>query len=78
MSSGSAIVGDAGPELLTMMGGRAVVQPLTSSTTNNTNTNLGGVTINVYGAAGQNVRELANIIMDELQAATDRKAAVFG
>ena len=78
VSSGSAIVGDAGPELLTMMGGRAVVQPLTSSTTNNTNTNLGGVTINVYGAAGQNVRELANIIMDELQAATDRKAAVFG
>ena len=78
VSSGSAIVGDDGPELLTMMGGRAVVQPLTSSTTNNTNTNLGGVTINVYGAAGQNVRELADIIMDEMQAATDRKAAVFG
>ena len=78
VSSGSAIVGDAGPELLTMMGGRAVVQPLTSSTTNNTNTNLGGVTINVYGAAGQNVRELADIIMDEMQAAKDRKAAVFG
>ena len=78
VSSGSAIVGDAGPELLTMMGGRAVVQPLNSSTTNNTNTNLGGVTINVYGAAGQNVRELADIIMDEFQAATDRKAAVFG
>ena len=78
MSSGSAIVGDDGPELLTMMGGRAVVQPLTSSTTNNTNTNLGGVTLNVYGAPGQNVRELAEIVMDEMQAATDRKAAVFG
>lgn len=79
VTSGSAIVGDAGPELLTMMGGRAIVQPLTNSnTTNNTNTNLGGVTINVYGAAGQNVRELADIIMDEMQAATDRKAAVFG
>ena len=78
VSSGSAIVGDDGPELLTMMGGRAVVQPLTSSTTNNTNTNLGGVTINVYGAPGQNVRELAEIVMDEMQAATDRKAAVFG
>lgn len=77
VTSGSAIVGDAGPELLTMMGGRAVVQPLTNSTTNN-NTNMGGVTINVYGAAGQNVRELADIIMDEMQAATDRKAAVFG
>ena len=77
VTSGSAIVGDAGPELLTMMGGRAVVQPLTNSNTTN-NTNMGGVTINVYGAAGQNVRELADIIMDEMQAATDRKAAVFG
>lgn len=77
VTSGSAIVGDAGPELLTMMGGRAIVQPLTNSNTTN-NTNMGGVTINVYGAAGQNVRELADIIMDEMQAATDRKAAVFG
>ncbi len=77
VTSGSAIVGDAGPELLTMMGGRAIVQPLTNSSTTN-NTNMGGVTINVYGAAGQNVRELADIIMDEMQAATDRKAAVFG
>ncbi|MCI7638218.1 MAG: hypothetical protein MSS60_00100 [Clostridiales bacterium] len=30
--SGSAIVGEAGPELLTVSGGRAVVQPLTSNT----------------------------------------------
>lgn len=72
LSKGSAIVGDNGPELLTMMGGRAVVQPLTGSTTTN-NTNMGGITLNIYGAAGQNVRELADIIMDELQAATDRK-----
>ena len=60
-----------------MMGGKAIVQPLTSSTTTNT-TNMGGITLNIYGAAGQNVRELADIIMDEMQAATDRKAAVFG
>ena len=77
VTKGSAIVGDAGPELLTMMGGKAIVQPLTSSTTTNT-TNMGGITLNIYGAAGQNVRELADIIMDEMQAATDRKAAVFG
>lgn len=31
LSSGSAIVGEAGPELLTMMGGRATVTPLTAS-----------------------------------------------
>lgn len=31
LSSGSAVVGEAGPELLTMAGGRAVVQPLTAT-----------------------------------------------
>ena len=76
LSQGSAIVGEAGPELLTMMGSRAMVQPLTSSTTNQTN--LGGVNITVYGAPGQDVRALADIIMDEMQSATERKAAVFG
>ena len=38
LSSGSAIVGEAGPELLTMQGGRAVVQPLTNNYTTNYNT----------------------------------------
>lgn len=76
LSQGSAIVGEAGPELLTMMGSRAMVQPLTSSTTNETN--LGGVNITVYGAPGQDVRALVDIIMDEMQNATERKAAVFG
>lgn len=37
LSSGSAIVGDAGPELLTMQGGSAHVQPL-NTTTNTYNT----------------------------------------
>lgn len=63
LSHGSAIVGEAGPELLTMMGGRAVVQPLSSTT----NHNLGGVNITVYGAPGQDVRELAQAVMDEMQ-----------
>lgn len=76
LSQGSAIVGEAGPELLTMMGNRAMVQPLTNNTTNQTD--LGGVNITIYGAPGQDVRELAEIIMDEMQNATERKAAVFG
>lgn len=76
LSQGSAIVGEAGPELLTMMGNRAMVQPLTSNTTNQTD--LGGVNITIYGAPGQDVRALADIIMDEMQNATERKAAVFG
>lgn len=75
LSQGSAIVGEAGPELLTMMGNRAMVQPLTNNTTNQTD--LGGVNITVYGAPGQDVRALADIIMDEMQNATERKAAVF-
>lgn len=77
LSRGSAIVGEAGPELLTMNNGRAIVQPLTNNTTNNT-ANLGGVSISVYGAPGQDVHELAEIVMDEMQASYARKAAVYG
>lgn len=73
---GSAVVGEAGPELLTMSGGRAVVQPLTNS--NTTHNSWGGINIAVYGAPGQDVRELADIIMDEIQSATERRGAVFG
>lgn len=43
LESGSAIVGEAGAELLTMVNGKAVVQPLT----NNTN-NYAGATNNFY------------------------------
>lgn len=44
ISEGSAVVGEAGPELLTMSNGRAVVQPLT----NNNTTNYAGNTNNFY------------------------------
>lgn len=77
--SGSAIVGEAGPELLTVAGGKTVVQPLTNSTTTNNSTNLGGVNITVYGAPGQDVHELANILMDEFQHVYDqREVAIHG
>lgn len=76
LSSGSAVVGEAGPELLTMMGNRAMVEPLTNSTTNN-NAYLGGLTVNVYGAPGQNVRELAQLVSQEIEAATERTRAVY-
>ena len=74
LSSGSAIVGERGPELLSMSNGRAVVQPLTNNTTNQ---NYGGVTLNIYGAAGQNIQELAEIIMDEIGDATRRQEAAL-
>lgn len=74
--SGSAIVGEAGPELLTVGPGGTRVQPLTNRSTNDTY--LGGLTLNVYGAPGQSENELANIIMEKIQSATLRKGAVFG
>lgn len=74
LQSGSAIVGEAGPELLTMGGQGAVVQPLTNNTTNS----YGGVNINVYGAPGQSVQQLAEIVMEEIGNATRRQEAVFG
>lgn len=74
LTAGSAVVGEAGPELLSMVNGKAVVQPLTNNTTNQ---NYGGITLNVYGAAGQNVQELAEIIMDEIGNATRRQEAAF-
>lgn len=40
-------------------------------------TNMGGVSINVYGAAGQDVNSLADIVMERLQSAVDRREAVF-
>ena len=75
LQQGSAIVGEAGPELLTMGGQGAVVQPLTNNTTNQ---NYGGVTLNVYGAPGQSVQQLAEIVMEEIGNATRRQEAVFG
>lgn len=75
LSQGSAVVGEAGPELLTMMGNRAVVQPLTNQTTNTSY--LGGMTVNVYGAPGQDVEELAELVADKVQSAVQRQEAVY-
>lgn len=74
---GSAIVGEAGPELLTVQPGRTIVQPLNSTTTNHHSTNLGSVAINVYSAPGQDVRQLAQIVMEEFQTIyTSREVAL--
>ena len=74
--SGSAVVGEAGPELLTVGPTGTRVQPLTGNTSNTTN--LGGINMTIYGAPGQNVKELADIVMDEIQTLTAQKGAVFG
>lgn len=75
LSRGSAIVGDAGPELLTVTGGQAVVQPLTNNTSHTNN--YGATNIYVYGAPGQDVNELAEVLMEKIEFATRRKEAQF-
>lgn len=42
-----------------------------------TTTNMGGVVINVYGAEGQDLNALADVVMYRLQSAVERKEAVF-
>lgn len=74
LSKGSAIVGEAGPELLTMMGSRAMVQPLTSQ---QKTTNVGGINMYIYGAPGQDVNELADIVEARMETKYQQKAAVF-
>ena len=74
LTSGSAIVGEAGPELLSVFGGGAKVQPLTNNTNNYA---LGGVTINVTQTDGEDSVALANRISEMLAEQYDRQKAVF-
>ncbi|MBM6897451.1 hypothetical protein H9X86_08755 [Pseudoflavonifractor capillosus] len=74
LSQGSAVVGEAGPELLTMMGNRAMVQPLTSQ---QKTTNVGGINMYIYGAPGQDINELADIVEARMETKYQQKAAVY-
>ena len=82
LSSGSAIVGEKGPELLTMLdGGKARVTPLTSSQKQQGSFLTGGITINIDSFTNndttKDVKQLTAYIMDEINMAAQRKAAVF-
>ena len=78
---GSAIVGEAGPELMTVLGNRTIVQPLPSRYATAPGGQAAGaavmpqININVYGAEGQDVNELAEIVMDKIHQETDQKEA---
>lgn len=76
--SGDAIVGENGPELLTVSGGKAVVRPLSNSNTTNNTANFGNTTVNVYAREGQDVHEIAEEVVDILGNDVARKAAIFG
>lgn len=65
LSNGSAIVGEAGPELLTMANGRAVVQPLTNNTHN-----YAGATNNFYIQSTdpeQVAEEVSTVLNNQMQ-----------
>lgn len=71
ISNGATIVGEAGPELLTMNGGVATVQPISNTT------NMGGITMSVYGAPGQSANEIAEVVMNKIQNAVNTRGAVW-
>ena len=82
LSSGSAIVGEKGPELLTMLdGGKARVTPLTNTQKQQGSFLAGGITINIDSFTNndttKDVKQLTAYIMDEINMAAQRKAAVF-
>lgn len=67
LSSGSAIVGEAGPELLTMQGSRAVVQPLTNNYTTNYNTSSQPILVTLQLDRSVLARELVDPIGQQIQ-----------
>lgn len=80
--SGSAIVGEAGPELMTVLGNRTIVQPIPShyaatSGSGGSGSVVPNINITVYGAEGQDENALAEIVMQKIQAATARKGATW-
>ena len=73
LSSGSAIVGENGPELLTMVGNKAQITPLTNNQAQSALSSVGGgdtvVKVNFTGSLSQ----LARILQPEIQVETSRR-----
>ena len=73
ISSGSALVGEHGPELLTMVGNKAQITPLTNSQAQTALSSVGGgntvVKVNFTGSLSQ----LARVLQPEIQVETARR-----
>lgn len=73
ISSGSALVGENGPELLTMVGNKAQITPLTDTQAQSALSSVGGgdtvVNVNFTGSLSQ----LARILQPEIQVETNRR-----
>lgn len=79
ISSGAALVGENGPELLTMVGNKAQITPLTGGAIQNALSLVGGgggntiVKINYTG----NLAQLARILQPEIQVETARRGMSY-
>lgn len=77
ISSGSALVGENGPELLTMVGNKAQITPLTGSQSQRALSSVGGgstvVKVNFTGSLSQ----LARILQPEIQVETARRGVAY-
>ena len=73
LTQGTALVGERGPELLSVYGGRAIVQPLT----NNYNSNLGGVNITINTQPGQSATDIADAVSEALAEQYARTRMVY-
>lgn len=78
---GSAIVGEAGPELMTVLGNRTIVQPLPASYAQPAG-KIGGarqseINITINAAPGMDENALANAVAYKLQSMAKRKEAVW-
>lgn len=57
---------------------QSMVPTMSGTTTNNTNNTQNSVSLNVYGAQGQDVNELARVIEDKITNNVVRRGVVFG
>lgn len=77
LSSGSALVGENGPELLTMVGNKAQITPLTNGQSQRALSSVGGgstvVKVNFTGSLSQ----LARILQPEIQVETARRGVAY-
>lgn len=73
LSSGSALVGENGPELLTMVGNKARITPLTNGQAQSALTSIGGGNTVVKVEFTGSLSQLARVLQPEIQVETARR-----
>ena len=73
ISAGAALVGEHGPELLTMVGNKAQITPLTNSQSQTALASVGGGDVNVKVNFMGSLSQLARILQPEIQVETNRR-----